>query len=148
MKSEKGFTLIELLTTITILLLISSLVYSTLIGSKKNYNQITEKSNLEQEANVIIATIKNYHQTKDSYVLTYYPSTKKAAIGTTISPATIPLGRSDLDVTLKIGISDYTTNIDFTGNITVYTSKPINVYLKIANKEGQSYETNTIIKRY
>jgi prepilin-type N-terminal cleavage/methylation domain-containing protein len=143
MKNDKGLTLIELLAAMTILLIISSLIYGVLIGANKNYQQISGKSNLEQEANIIISTIKNYHQSSDSYKISYNPFTKKAFIGVTTTNT--QLGNNNISIDIKLGDPDYT---DFSGEKGINTSKPINLYLKLTNKQGQSYEIDTIIKRY
>lgn len=143
MKNQKGLSLIEILAALTILMIISSIIYGVFFNVDKNYKQISQKSNLEQEANIIINTIKNYHQRQNTYKLSYNPLNGDAFIGTTA--ANIPLERSDLQIFLKAG---YPLPEDFAGEITIDGSIPLAIYLKITTKQGQSYEIDTIIKRY
>lgn len=146
MKNENGITLIELLAAISILVIISSLIYGVLIGVNKNYNQLSSKSNLNQEANIILATLKNYH-IKDqyhavdgTYKISYNAIEKKAYIGTTT--ANIPLQKDNLKIELKID------NTGFTDEKSIPSSKPLTIYIKLIEPNGQFYEIETIIKRY
>lgn len=141
--NQKGLTLIELLATLTILFIISTLIYGVLININKNYSKIEDQNTLEQETNYIISTIKNYHLKNDVYKISYDPSTKTAFIGTT--SATNKLESDDLAITLKIGYPDYK---DFSGEVTIDGTKPESLYVKLTNNQGQSYETDTIISRY
>jgi prepilin-type N-terminal cleavage/methylation domain-containing protein len=143
MKNEKGLTMIELLAAITILFIISSVIYGVLIGANKNYQQISRKTNLEQEANIIISTVKNYHQNNDTYQVSYSVANKTAFIGSTT--ADTQLGNNNMDVVIKLGYPDY---YGFFGEISIDATKPVNLYLKLTNHQGQSYEIDTIIKRY
>lgn len=143
MKKEQGITLIELLAALSILVIISSTLYGILNGVNKNFYQITGKSNLEQEANIIITTLKNYHQHENSYKLFYDTKNKKAYIG--VATANNQLERSDIDILLEAGYPNY--NI-FSGEITIDPSSPLHVYIKLSNSRGQSYEIDTILKRY
>lgn len=157
MKSQKGVTLVELLVAISILLILSSVVYSVLIGANKSYNQISEKTSLQQEANIIISTIKNYQLKQDinySYILNYEPTLRKTSIGEVPPPGETmvltPLGRNDLYVTLKVDNDIYydSNNPNFPSKQQIFVSRPLYIYLKIENKQNQSYEISTIIKRY
>ncbi|MGJ7912310.1 prepilin-type N-terminal cleavage/methylation domain-containing protein [Neobacillus sp. LXY-1] len=150
MKNQKGLTLVELLAAITILLLISSVIFGVLINSNKNYKSLTEKINLNQEANLLLATIRNYHQKQslhsfdsnnnEIYKLKYDPTTKKAYIGT--SSATIPLQKDNVDIIIKID------DVEISGEQTIYPDDPLYIYIKLYNQQGQSYEIETVIKQY
>jgi prepilin-type N-terminal cleavage/methylation domain-containing protein len=146
MKNEKGITLIELLAAISILVIISSLIYGVLIGVNKNYNQLSSKTNLNQEANIILATLKNYHikdqyhDVNGKYMISYNATAQKAYIGTT--KANIPLQKDNLKIELKID------NIEFTGEKSIPSSRPLNIYIKLLDPKGQFYEIETSIKRY
>jgi Tfp pilus assembly protein PilE len=154
MKNEKGITLIELLVTLSILMLISSLIYGVLIGVNKNYKQISEKSILRQEANIILSTLTNYHQKKalhyidattkiETYKIKYDPINKTAYIGKTI--ADISLIDDILKIELKVGQPNYQ---EIPNEQTINPYKPLYVNLKLTNNDGKSYEINTIIKQY
>ncbi|MDP4084545.1 MAG: prepilin-type N-terminal cleavage/methylation domain-containing protein [Bacillota bacterium] len=140
---QKGLTLIELLTTLTILFIVSTLIYGVLININKNYSKIEDQNNLEQQANYIISTIKNYHLKNDVYKLSYDPTTNTAFIGTTL--ANNKLESDDLAIILKIGYPNYDA---FSGEVTINGKKPISIYVKLTNRQGQSFETDTIISRY
>jgi type II secretory pathway pseudopilin PulG len=140
MKKESGLTIVELLAAISILFIIGSLIYGVFIGINKNYHQISSRVNLEQEANIMINTIKNYHQQQHSYLLSYDPIAKKAYIGTT--SATIQLEPDNIDIVIKIN------DEDFSGVGTIDSSIPLDISITLVSKEGQSYDINTIIKRY
>ncbi|MFJ7727117.1 PilW family protein [Neobacillus sp. NPDC097160] len=150
MKNQNGITLIELLAAVSILLIISSVVYGILISSNKNYKNISEKVNLNQEANLLLATIRNYHQKealhtfdangKEIYKLKYDSTTKKAYIG--VSSPTTELQKEGLNIILKIDGSE------FSGEKTIYTADPLYIYIKLYNQQGQSYEIETVIKQY
>jgi Tfp pilus assembly protein PilE len=154
MKNEKGITLIELLVTLSILMLISSLIYGVLIGVNKNYQQISEKSNLRQEANIILSTLTNYHQKKDlhfidattkieTYKIKYDPINKTAFVGKTT--ADISLVNGSLKIELKVGQPSYQ---EIPNEQTINPYKPLYVNLKLTNSAGKYYEINTIIKQY
>lgn len=152
MRNEKGMTIVELLAAVTILLIVSSLFYSVLISANKNYNEISTKTTLEQEANIIITSIKNYHQQQAAgytYVLDSVPPEKKASIGGSVQ-CLAPLGSSDTLITLEVDNDlDYSRNTPLAPhNMTIYASRPLFVHLKVESKQGQYYEINTVIKRY
>lgn len=142
MKNERGISLIELLAVITILLILSSLLYSVLIGTNRNYHQISTKNQLQQEANLIIAAIKNYHHQNASYYLSYDDKSQTASIGIN-SPDNLLGNNIDKfevqinDTNIQIGKSGYQV---FSSN-----SIAINIELKSQNN---IVDINTIIKRY
>ena len=150
MKNQKGITLVEVLAALSILLIISSVIYGVLINSKKNYNNISEKVNLNQEANLILATIKNYHQkeslhsldvnSKEFYIIKFDDS-KHVYIGKSSSNM-VPLQKEGLSLNIKID------DAEFTGDKVIYPSDALTIYVKVVNQQGQSYEVNTVIKQY
>jgi Tfp pilus assembly protein PilE len=140
MNKENGLTLVELLASIAILFIISSLLYGVFIGINKNYHQISNRTEMEQEANIIINTIKNYHQLQNTYQLSYDPSTKKAFIG--VTTANIQLEPEDIDIVIKIN------DTDFSGVQTIDSSIPLSISFTLMTKQGQTYDVDTIIKRY
>jgi len=150
MKNQKGITLIELLAAVSILLIISSIIYGVLISSNKNYKNISETVNLNQEANLILATIRNYHQKevhhtydvngKEIYKLMYDSTAKKAYIGA--SSPTTPLQKEGLNIIIKIDGSE------LSGDKPIYPADPLYLYIKLYTQQGQSYEIETVIKQY
>lgn len=146
MKNQKGITLIEVLATLAILSLVSTLIYGVFIGSQQNFHRISTKTSLSQEANLIVATIKNYHTKNDKYILDLNSSTQKASIGTT--SANIPLHKDKMKIQIKYDITGTNTYSVLTGPITIESSKPLNLYIKITDTNGDFEEIGTIIKRY
>jgi type II secretory pathway component PulJ len=143
MRNEKGLALPELLAAISILFIVSTVIYSVFFGFNKNYDQISEKNSLDQTANIALATIKQYHQKYDQYIIRYDATNKVAFIGE--SSADSSLGNSVNEMEIKIGFPDAQS---FTGSKTIDAHHPLTVQLYLKNKAGQSYEFETIIKRY
>ncbi|WP_284036116.1 prepilin-type N-terminal cleavage/methylation domain-containing protein [Neobacillus sp. 114] len=154
MKDEKGITLIELLVALSILVIISSLLYGALVDVNKNYRQISERNSLRQDANRILATLTNYHQkktlhyvdpatNKETYKIKYDPSSQTAYIGQ--SSANIPLADSGQKIELKVGQPNYQ---EIPNEQTIDPYKPLYVNFKLIDNTGISYEINTIIKQY
>ncbi|WP_316571847.1 prepilin-type N-terminal cleavage/methylation domain-containing protein [Neobacillus sp. YIM B06451] len=151
MRNEKGITLIELLAGISILLVISSVIFGVLLNSNKNYKNISDKTNLNQEANIILATLKSYHTKQElhsidsneteTYIIKNDPSSRKAYIGKSPTSLT-PLQSEGILIDLKLA------DLEFTGEKTISPKDPLFVYFKISNKQGQYLEINTIIKQY
>ncbi|EKN65870.1 hypothetical protein BABA_18287 [Neobacillus bataviensis LMG 21833] len=140
MKSEKGITLIELLATLSILLIISSLLYGVLIGVKKTQENISNKNSLNQEANLIFSTIKRYHQKENKYEISYNNGSYF------ISSPTASDQLGNILIYLKIGEVELS---DTSKKIEIITSNPgfksINVTIQL---KGQKDKIDTIIKRY
>lgn len=139
MNNEKGITLIELLVAISILLIISPIIYGVLIGVNKNFNQITVKSNLEQEANLMISTIRSYHQREASYYLAYDEAQKKAYIGNNSASNLL----SQNIVTFEVSNNAGMVNL----NNPIYTNNFITVHI-ILKESGETVDINTVIQRY
>jgi prepilin-type N-terminal cleavage/methylation domain-containing protein len=159
--NQKGVTLVELLAAISILTIISAIIYSVFLGANKSYNQISEKASFEQEANIIIATIKNYQLKPDvnySYRLTCDSTNGKVFVGefppSGQTGTLTQLGRDDFFITVRIDNDAYqNTNTPVIPNVPeyqhIYVSRPLYIDLKVENKQHtQFYEITTTIKRY
>jgi prepilin-type N-terminal cleavage/methylation domain-containing protein len=68
-RTQRGITLIELLVTLTILSLFGVIIWSVFFqGYKFSQNSIS-KNTLQQEANILITSLKKTHQTSKEYVI-------------------------------------------------------------------------------
>ncbi|MBS8265087.1 prepilin-type N-terminal cleavage/methylation domain-containing protein [Mesobacillus boroniphilus] len=143
MKNEKGLSLIEVLVTIAILTLATTIIYSVLFGFNRNYQQLSEKNNLDQAANIMLASIKQHHLNNAEYILSYDKVHKRLSIGQ--SGSTQPLNEQGISVEIKAGNNN---PIPFEGEKVIPSHAPLIIDLKLINKQGQSYEIETIIKRY
>ncbi|MFT9599062.1 PilW family protein [Mesobacillus sp.] len=143
MKDERGLTLYELLAAISILMVASALIYGVFFGFNKNYNQISAKNNMDQAANVIIATIKQYHLKYDEYIIDYNAATQSAQIGVATSEQI--LGDARYSLQIKAGIDEPES---FTGEKVIDSNSPISIHLIIKDETGQTHEMETMIKRY
>lgn len=143
MKDQRGFTLYELLAAISILFVASALIYGVFIGFNKNYNQISEKNNMDQAANLIIATIKQYHLEYDEYVIDYDTAAQSAKIGVNTNEQI--LGDSRYSLQIKAGLTEPEA---FIGKKIIYSNSPLSIQLILKNMNGQTYEIETMIKRY
>ncbi|ALC89782.1 hypothetical protein AM500_08355 [Bacillus sp. FJAT-18017] len=151
MKNDRGVTLIELLAALSLILVVSGLLYGVLIGTNKNYDTISEKGNLNREANLILATITNYHHKQElhtveadkseTYVLKYDPLLKKGFIGKS-SATLVPLQPNTKTMYIEID------GASFSGEKKINTADPLYIYLKVENQQNQTYEIETIIKQY
>lgn len=65
MKNERGITLIEVLATIVIMSIVSISIFNLLNSTLKTNQVITEKTNLNREANLIVSTIQKQFYTND-----------------------------------------------------------------------------------
>jgi type II secretory pathway pseudopilin PulG len=146
MRNEKGLALVELLAAISILFIVSTVIYSVFFGFNKNYDQISEKNSLDQTANIALATIKQYHQKYEKYFIRYDDVTKTAFIGETLSTANYPLGNPGIELEMKTGFPDAESFTSATKEIE--SIQPLKIELHLKNKAGQTYEFETILKRY
>ncbi|MCM3122591.1 MULTISPECIES: prepilin-type N-terminal cleavage/methylation domain-containing protein [Bacillaceae] len=142
MNNQKGLSLVELLAAITVLFIISGVIYGVFFSFNNNYDQISDKNSMGQTANLILATIKEYHQKNDSYWINYDDSDKRAYIGK--DSADTLLGETNYDLELKAGYPA-PASID---NIKVDAHQPLTVHLNLTDKKGQTYEVETTVKRY
>lgn len=153
MKKQNGITLVEVLATLTIVMIISSVIYSVFFGVGKNYNRISHKTNLQQEANLMISTIRNYQLGTDPYTIKYDSTSKQLSLkkGTT----SIELGKSDLKIEPVTVIYNNVTNTSTSSSKNNFdisisdTSKSLKLTFTITDsKDNQTYNVDTIIKRY
>lgn len=71
MKDEKGLTLVELLATLTLLSLVTGVIWATIsIATQFNVGETTS-IRLQQEANYIISELQQVHRNCYEYELTY-----------------------------------------------------------------------------
>ncbi|RSD23322.1 PilW family protein [Mesobacillus subterraneus] len=143
MKDERGLTLYELLAAISILFIASALIYGVFFGFNKNYNQISTKNSMDQNANLIIATIKRHHLKYDEYQITYNAAEQIAHIQVNGTEAI--LGDANYELQIKAGYPEPET---FTGAKVIKSKYPLSISITLKDKRGQTYETETMIKRY
>lgn len=142
MNNEKGLSLVELLAAITILFIVSAIIYGVFFTFNNNYDRISDKNSMDQTANFVLATIKKYHQTNDHYRIRYDDVNKSAFIGK--DTADQLLGDSNFDLEIKIGYPAAGTVTD----TKIDSHQPLTVHLNLADQKGQTYEIETTIKRY
>lgn len=142
MNNQKGLTLVELLAAVTILFIVSAIIYGVFFTFNNNYDRIVKKNSMDQTANIVLATIKKYHESNDYYQIRYDDVDKDAYIGKDTADNT--LGDSNFDMEIKVG---YPSAVVFT-NTKVDSYQPLAIYLKLTNQKGQTYEIETIVKRY
>lgn len=143
MKDDRGFTLYELLAAISILFFASALIYGIFIGFNKNYNQISEKNSMDQAANLIISTIKQYHLKYDEYIIDYNTSGQSAQIGVNSSGKTLGDDRYSLQI-----MAGFPDPEPFIGKKVINSNSPLSIQLILRDNTGQTYEIETIIKKY
>lgn len=135
-KNEKGLTLVELLATLVLVSLFSGIVVSMISYSMK-FNEIEiTKTDLQQEANYVIAELQRIHRLGDPYTLTIKENLIKV--------------KTDTE---KIISDRYSYYVD--GDFDEVEIEPTteNVYLNeftIKNKtnENLKVEISTVISRY
>lgn len=101
-----------------------------------------KKNTMDQTANIVLATIKEYHLQNEQYKLKFDDTHKVAYIGKTTADQL--LGDSDLKIELKAGPLAAEPFTD----LTVITNQPLSLYLRLTDHNGQNYEIETIVKRY
>lgn len=142
MKNQKGISLVELLAAIAILFIISGIIYGVLFTFNNNYDRISDKSSMDQTANLVLTTIKQYHQTNDSYWIKYDQSAKQAYIGK--DTANNLLGDSLYRMEIEVG---YPATADIS-NMKIDSHQPLSIQLNLIDQKGQTYEIETTVKRY
>lgn len=144
MKNQNGLTLIELLATIAIFATVSTLIFGVLLNSQNNYETLSTKNSLSQEANLAITLLKSYHREGQEFSIEYDDTTKKAFIvkGTDV----VPLVSDPYSVSIKAGFGQYQ---DFTSPFIVNDFKqPLFIWLQLYEQSGKSYEIDTTIYSY
>lgn len=143
MKDERGLTLYELLAALSILFIASALLYGVFFGFNKNYSQISSKNNMDQAANIIIASIKQHHLKYDEYIIEYNEDEQSAYIGE--KNANTVLG--DKQYNLKI-YAGYPEKEILSGTNVIKSKIPLSIHIVLTDKNGQQFEQETIIKKY
>ncbi|RHW40648.1 type II secretion system protein [Neobacillus notoginsengisoli] len=146
-KNQKGITLIELLATLTILTIISGLVYGVLIGTTKNYQKLSSKADLSREANLILATVKNVHEktgktagnTNAEYEIDFLSG--QYMIGEK-NASSNPLHSK------KFSVEVYKNHALVNGKTKISSLQPLTIKVIVKDSNGQSYEVDTIIKKH
>ncbi len=135
-KNEKGLTLVELLATLVLMSLFSGIIMSMILHSMRYKEMEITKTDLQQEANYVIAELQRIHRLGDTYTLTIEENSIKVKTDT------------------EQIISDryyYDVDGDFDEAIIDPTKK--NVYLneftiKSKTNENLKVEISTVISRY
>ncbi|WP_160722005.1 PilW family protein [Bacillus sp. USDA818B3_A] len=156
MKKENGLTLIEVLATLTILFIITSVIYSVFFGVNKNYIKISQKNKEEQQVNLIFSTIKSYHTKNVIYELKYFDNTANGVddgsyfIGA--PSASNQLGDDQIEYIYLYNYKDNKIIKIFdkvTKSVSINTSQTEYKSVKVTLKfKGQEKEYDTFIKRY
>lgn len=68
-KNEEGITLIELLLALTILSIVSILIWSVFNKGVEYTNNAITKNQLQQEANILITNLTKIHQSSNEYLI-------------------------------------------------------------------------------
>jgi prepilin-type N-terminal cleavage/methylation domain-containing protein len=146
MKNQKGLTLIELIAAITIFFIVSSLLFGVYISIQKNYQVQKNQNQIGQDANQIIALIKNYHQKRTSYnnysYRIYYDSASKITYIEDVTSKQ-PLGSNPQSVSIQYGM-----NQNFEREDEVIDYNPMYVKITITSQSGKTYVVDTIISNY
>lgn len=84
LRNEKGITLIEVLLSLSIATIILGLVWSIFVQGIHFSKVVSDKTQLQQEANYIIRTLTKIHQTSASqYVISFDQNPKASFISIT-----------------------------------------------------------------
>lgn len=75
--NEKGITLVELIAALALVALVAGIAWTTLSIGMQHGAAETEKTQLQQDSNIIISTLMNIHRRSDSYTLTFEDDTLK-----------------------------------------------------------------------
>ncbi|WP_053367292.1 prepilin-type N-terminal cleavage/methylation domain-containing protein [Bacillus sp. FJAT-27245] len=147
MRNNKGMTLIELLAALSILAIVSGLVYGVLVGANNNYNRLSSKAELSREANLILSTIKNYHEQTAKT-----PGNPNAEYEINVVSGQYVIGEKNNASTplhSQNAIIEIRRNeILITGKETISSLAHLPIKITAKDKNGQAYEVDTIIRRY
>lgn len=139
--NEKGVTLIEVLAGIVVSTIIIGAIYGVLVNSFNNYADIKQKVDLQQQATIIVETLRNYHRDHQQYELSYNVSNQKVYI--TQNGSSQLLGNEEVAVEIDAGPTSPT---EFT-SLVVDTMDPLYISLKLIYRD-EEYGLDTIINRY
>ena len=153
-RNESGITLIELLATISIIAIISSLLWGALTVTFKQSERTEEHVNLRQEANMIVTKLRTMHL-QGNYQLcyeggkVYFDSGKKdslASDGITIEGLHDSLN-GDVLFENSGNIVKQNLPIDCNNMLNIDTSDPLSVTLKIKDQKNNTFEIDTVINK-
>jgi prepilin-type N-terminal cleavage/methylation domain-containing protein len=142
MKNEEGLTLIELLATLVIFSIVSSLVFGVYMNIQKNYQVQTNQVQLVQDANLIIALIRNHHQKSTSpYSIHYDPTSKITYLEDSTTKQ--PLGTIPEIVTITFGM-----NQEYYREDELVDYDPLYLKVTLNKQNGDPFVIDTIISKY
>ena len=81
-KNQSGITLIEVLATITILSIVSVIIYNVFSNGLHYSSQAKDTVLIQQEANYLLTVLKEQHENEDSYTVTVDKDQQKVTIKT------------------------------------------------------------------
>lgn len=80
---NRGFTLVELIVAMAVVALIGTLVLSFLTVSTNTYGKVTQETNMQEDAQIVLAQLYNYVVDTDAS-LRYFVDTAEAGAGTEV----------------------------------------------------------------
>ncbi|ETP68895.1 hypothetical protein G159_10065 [Planococcus glaciei CHR43] len=89
--NQKGITLVELIAALALVSIIAGIAWTALSIGFKHTAVETNKTSLQQDANLIVTTLTNAHRRNDSYSLAF-DSNKQLTIKTCEDIAACPAG--------------------------------------------------------
>lgn len=134
-KSQAGMTLIEILATITILSIVSVILYSVFSNGLRYSSQAEDTVLIQQEANYLLTTLKKQHENADSYTITVDQNHQKVTIETTVGTSV---------ESSVIESEEYQYQISDTENNIDAASEPIEIIPSNENFHIQIVVTNKI----
>lgn len=145
-KNQFGLTLIEVLATVTILSIVTVLIYGVFSTGLHQYSQAKEDVLIQQEANYLLTILKERHENDDSYTITVDESHQKVTINTNKSSDTLIIESEKY--TYQIVDTENPSND--TNTISIDPSKDnFHVQIIVTSKKNPSvtYEIKTILSR-
>jgi type II secretory pathway pseudopilin PulG len=105
LSNNRGITLVELLGVLTIISIVSAIVWGVLINGQKASNMTKSNVSLQQYAHSFFLAIQSAHQLSDSYTISLDNYTKAQSI-TIVGDETITLNHPEIEFSFYI----YDTN--------------------------------------
>ncbi|WKA56242.1 prepilin-type N-terminal cleavage/methylation domain-containing protein [Planococcus shixiaomingii] len=151
--NQKGITLIELLASLALVSIIAAIAWTALTTGFKHTAAETSKTQLQQEANLVITRITNEHRKNDHYYLQMYAGKLEIKTCKDVPPSSVTCGGF---VKLTDGNYSYSgsiNGIDFSSwdkTVKIDPKKTnVNFILKVADpaKPTRSVEIHTTLTR-
>ena len=151
LKSEKGITLIELIAALALVSMVAVLIMTTLsIGIQRSVVE-SEKTKIQQEANLITSKLLNIHRSgncyqlditgnKDLQVLTYGEPNQSTCEN--VFNKTITINNADYD------ISTINSPLPFEKINPTKENNSISIVLTLESRRTINYEISTTLSRY